>query len=77
MVILHLNTTSLPKNKIYIQCFLLELTNLPDGIAITKTEINCNKKHTVDLQDYKFVHADSPSHAGGVYTKRFEISTKK
>ena len=69
---MHFNTRSLIKNKDKIEFFLLEISSLPDLIAITETKLNSFRAHLASIENFNFSHVNSISNAGrvGIYIKK-------
>ena len=67
----HCNIRSLSKNLTLLNDMLYSIDSRPDIIAVTETRLNSNSISNVDLPNYNFFHADSPTPAGGtaIYTK--------
>ena len=39
---------------------------MPDAVAISETKLNANSSLNLNFTNYKFIHNDSITHAGGV-----------
>ena len=63
---LHLNTSSLPKNHDKIEELLNEFETGPEIISISETKLNSRCTSNFDIFGYDFLHNDSPTKAGGV-----------
>ena len=64
---MHFNLRSLIKNKPKVQTFLVQLSILPEVIAVTETKLNLKSDLLqTDLENYQFAHKYSTSNAGGV-----------
>ena len=66
LMLIHINIKSLQKNKKTIEFLFNEMPILPSIIAVFETKINSNSNLMIDIENYKFVHADSLSKAGRV-----------
>ena len=66
--IIHVNIVSLSKNLYKLENFLTQVVYAPDIIAINETRIKYSVPNIyyVNLQGYKFIHADTHKNAGGV-----------
>ena len=66
----HCNIRSLSKNLTLLNDMLHAIDSRPEVIAVTETRLNSNSISNVDLPNYNFFHADSPTLAGGtaIYT---------
>ena len=64
---LHINIRSLAKNYDKLHQFICNLPFQPGIIAITETKLNINSNtNNIQLDNYKLIHKDSMSRAGGV-----------
>ena len=68
LMLIYINIKSLQKNKETIEFLFNEMPILPSIIAVFETKINSNSNLMIDIENYKFVHADSLSKAGRVDT---------
>lgn len=67
VLFIHINIRSLNKNVDKLHNLITNLVSQPDIIAITETKIKNEKLgFNVDLENYDFIHSDSPTNAGGV-----------
>ena len=64
--IIHINIRSLQKNFDSLHEFLCSLQIRPKIICLSESRINHKPFINIELPDYKFVHIDSPTSAGGV-----------
>ena len=64
--IIHINIRSLQKNFDSLHEFLCSLPTRPKIICLSESRINHKPFINIELPDYKFVHIDSPTSAGGV-----------
>ena len=63
---LHVNISSLQAHLVELNELLLNITNLPSIIFISKTRIYKTPLNNVNIPDYTFVHLPSPAKADGV-----------
>ena len=64
--ILHVNICSLQKNFDSLQEFLYLLPRFPQIICLSEARINQTPLINIELPNYKLLHNDSPTRAGGV-----------
>ena len=65
-IILQINTRSLIKNFGKIEELLITSKITPDIIAICETKLKTNLSFPYSLNNYNFIHVNSPTNAGGV-----------
>ena len=66
LLILHINIRSLNKNMDDLLDLLNEIRTRPSIICLTETRLKHDSLVNIEIQGYKFFHADSVSNAGGV-----------
>ena len=64
--IIHINICSLQKNFDSLEEFLCLLPNMPKIICLSESRINQKPLVNLELPNYKLVHIDCPTPAGGV-----------
>ena len=65
--VMHFNVRSLQKNIDYLCKYLTEFNQTPDIIAITETKLAIGQNPlNININGFKFIHADSATSAGGV-----------
>ena len=82
LLLLSMNIASLNKNQFKLENLISQAPKSPDIIAVTETKIrNANNiSNAYNIDNYEFIHNDTPTHFGGVgfyINEKLEFKTRR